>query len=85
LIFQIGQSDLGLKDRSYYTKEDEVTIAYKDYIRDLAQALNNGVSVNDIDVNAIFDFEKEIAQVNLSCSIYVSYLFFLHPVPFDSK
>jgi hypothetical protein len=55
-----------------------ITTAYKNYMRDLAQALNNGTSINDTDVTDIFEFEKKIAQVILSyplCTLCVfSYL-----------
>jgi hypothetical protein len=33
-------------------------------MQDMAQALNNGASVNDTDITAIFEFEKAIALVD---------------------
>jgi len=73
----MGQGDLGLGDNSYYTTENNITIAYKNYIRDLAQALNNGTSINDADVTAIFEFEQEIATVILIYFICARYPFLM--------
>ncbi|CAF1017329.1 unnamed protein product [Rotaria sp. Silwood1] len=58
----IGQSDLGLGQRQYYSNESKITTAYKQFIYDLATALTNDTSMIDKDVKDIFDFEKEIAK-----------------------
>jgi hypothetical protein len=80
----MSQGDLGLRDKSYYTTENNITIAYKNYIRDLAQALNNGTSINDTDVTAIFEFEKAIATVIVTYFICTTYILF-YAVSLDTK
>jgi len=62
-MLQIGQSSLGLIDRSYYVNESEVTKAYRTFMKNLALALTNDTSMIDNDVNNIFEFEKTISQV----------------------
>jgi predicted metalloendopeptidase len=61
--FEIGQSNLGLEDRSYYQSESDVTIAYRHFIRNLALAMSNTTTTIDDDVNEIFEFEKTFAKV----------------------
>ncbi|CAF2049942.1 unnamed protein product [Rotaria magnacalcarata] len=58
----IGQSDIGLGQRQYYSNESKITIAYREFIRDLAKELSDDTSMVDTDVNEIFAFEKEIAK-----------------------
>ncbi|CAF3834479.1 unnamed protein product [Rotaria magnacalcarata] len=58
----IGQSDLGLLDRSYYVNESDVTKAYRQFIRNFALAFATDRSMINHDVNAIFNFEKTIAM-----------------------
>ena len=40
-------------------------MAYQNYIRDLARAMNNDRPINNTDVTAIFEFEREISKVIL--------------------
>jgi hypothetical protein len=68
-----------LGDSSYYTKESKITRAYKKYMRDLAKALNNDLTVKESEITGIFEFEKEIAKVKFSYFICVAY-FFLHSI-----
>jgi hypothetical protein len=83
-MLQIGHSDLGLGDRSYYPEETDVMIAYRQFMQDLARALTNATSTIDDDVNATFEFEKTIAMVtNFSCT-YSSY-YFPHIVLLDES
>ncbi|CAF3477996.1 unnamed protein product [Rotaria socialis] len=58
----IGQSDIGLGQRQYYSNESKITVAYREFIRDLAKELSDNTSMVDTDVNDIFAFEKEIAK-----------------------
>ncbi|CAF3796452.1 unnamed protein product [Rotaria socialis] len=58
---RIGQSDLGLLDRSYYVNESDVTKAYRQFIQNFALALATDRSMINNDVNDIFNFEKTIA------------------------
>ncbi|UJR21017.1 hypothetical protein I4U23_024117 [Adineta vaga] len=58
----IGQSSLGLKDRSYYMNETQITQAYRNYMKSLALVLTNDTSMIDHDIIDIYDFEKTIAQ-----------------------
>ncbi|CAF0813568.1 unnamed protein product [Rotaria sordida] len=58
----IGQSDLGLGQRQYYSNESKITIAYRQFIYNLAAALTSDASMIEQDVNDIFAFEKEIAK-----------------------
>ena len=67
-----------------------ITVAYKNFIRNLAQALNNDTSINDNDVNAIFEFEQNIAKVNFlySTKNILFYTFFFskyHWTPSDQN
>ncbi|CAF4169227.1 unnamed protein product [Rotaria sp. Silwood2] len=58
----IGQSDLGLGQREYYSNESKNTIAYRQFMYDLATALASDTSMIEKDVNDTFEFEKEIAK-----------------------
>ncbi len=69
-----------MKDRSYYTKESENTKAYKKFMLDFAQKLNGDKSIQKNDVDAMFQFEKEIAKVNLFYSLHNLYPFFIHSI-----
>ena len=77
LLFQIGQGNIGLEDRNYYVNETNVTKAYRQFIQDLSLALTNDTSMIDNDVTDIFEFEQEIAKVNLALSyiLFASFLF----------
>ncbi|CAF0840982.1 unnamed protein product [Rotaria sordida] len=59
---EIGQSDLALGQKQYYANETNITIAYRQLIRELAMALGNDTSMIDHDVNDIFEFEKNISK-----------------------
>ncbi|CAF0961673.1 unnamed protein product [Rotaria sordida] len=59
---EVGQSNLALGQKQYYASETNVTIAYRQLIRELANALGNDTSMIDQDVNDIFEFEKNIAK-----------------------
>ncbi|CAF3611902.1 unnamed protein product [Rotaria sp. Silwood1] len=58
----IGQGSLGLPQRQYYAKETNITIAYRQFIYSLAEALTNDTSMINQDVNEIYDFEKNISK-----------------------
>lgn len=73
-MIQIGQSDLGLLDRSYYLNESDVTKAYRQYIRNFALAFATDKSMINSDVAAIFEFEKKIAMVIISYYSHVLHL-----------
>ena len=62
----MGQGDLGLGQKQYYTSETPVTNAYRQFMTDLAKRLTNDTSAIDQDVIDIFEFEKLIATVNIS-------------------
>ncbi|CAF0895927.1 unnamed protein product [Rotaria sordida] len=62
IIYRIGQSDLALGQKQYYANETNITIAYRQLIRELAMALGNDTSMIDQDVNDIFEFEKNISK-----------------------
>ncbi|CAF2512910.1 unnamed protein product [Rotaria sp. Silwood2] len=59
---EIGQGDLGLREREYYIQETNITVAYRRFMRDLTTALANNPSWIDNDVNDIFEFEKTISK-----------------------
>ncbi|CAF1121062.1 unnamed protein product [Rotaria sp. Silwood1] len=59
---EIGQGDLGLGERQYYTSETNITEAYRRFMRDLTTALANNPSWIDNDVDNIFEFEKKISE-----------------------
>ncbi|CAF0761494.1 unnamed protein product [Rotaria sordida] len=59
---EIGQSDLALGQKQYYANETNITIAYRQLIRELAMALGNDTSMIDQDVSDIFEFEKNISK-----------------------
>lgn len=84
LSSQIGQSSLGLEDRSYYNRDSHVTVAYREFMRGIALALTNSTSMIDDDVKEIFEFEKHIAKVaTFECK--ASGRTFVHVVPLDEK
>ncbi|CAF3857580.1 unnamed protein product [Rotaria sp. Silwood1] len=58
----IGQGSLGLSQRQYYTKETNITIAYRQFMYSIAKALTNDTSMIDQDIKEIFDFEKNISK-----------------------
>ena len=60
----MGQSDLALEQRQYYANESNTTIAYQQFIRELAGKLTNNSAMIETDVAAIFKFESDLAQVN---------------------
>lgn len=59
----MGQGDLGLGQKQYYMNETPVTIAYRQFMTDLAKVLAKDTSAIAQDVNDIFQFEKMIAEV----------------------
>ncbi|CAF3718768.1 unnamed protein product [Adineta steineri] len=59
---EMGQGDLGLGQKQYYMSETPVTIAYRQFMTDVAKALTNDTSMIAQDVTDIFEFEKTIAQ-----------------------
>jgi hypothetical protein len=61
---QISPSHLNLGYRGFYT-ENQLAKIYRQFIRDVVLALTNHTSMIYADVNDIFNFEKEIAKVNL--------------------
>ncbi|CAF2099472.1 unnamed protein product [Rotaria magnacalcarata] len=65
---EIGQGDLGLGQKQYYTTETNITVAYRQFMRDIAKSLADDVSMVDIDINDMFDFEKTISEYHWSSS-----------------
>ncbi|CAF4786055.1 unnamed protein product, partial [Rotaria magnacalcarata] len=61
----MGQASLGLLQRQYYENETNITIAYRQFISNLARTLTNDTSMIDQDVKEIFDFDKNISKVKL--------------------
>lgn len=63
-ILQLGQGDLGLQETEYYNNDSStITIAYRQFMTDLATALTNDTSAIAVDVQAIYELEKNISQV----------------------
>ena len=62
-LFQIGQGNLGLGQKQYYMSETPVTIAYRQFMQSLAEALADDKTMIVQDVNDMFEFEKTIAKV----------------------
>ena len=62
-LTQVSQSDLALEQRDYYARESNITVAYRQFIRDLTRALTSDSSAIDKDVQDIYDFEAQIAKV----------------------
>ncbi|CAF3334120.1 unnamed protein product [Rotaria socialis] len=58
----VGQASLGLLQRQYYENETNITIAYRQFVSNLARALTNDTSMIDQDVKEIFDFDKNISK-----------------------
>ncbi|CAF3073352.1 unnamed protein product [Rotaria sp. Silwood2] len=58
---RIAQSDLGLEQRQYYLNETKLTIAYRQFIYDLAMSLANDTTMVDKDTRDIYEFEKKIS------------------------
>ncbi|CAF1088486.1 unnamed protein product [Rotaria sordida] len=58
---RIAQSDLGLEQRQYYLNETKLTLAYKQFMYDLAMSLTNDTTMVDKDARDIYEFEKKIA------------------------
>ena len=62
-MFQLGQGSLGLQERKYYENETDVTLAYRQFMQNLASELTNDTTDVPSDVIAMFLFEKQISQV----------------------
>ena len=62
-MFQLGQGSLGLQEREYYENETDITLAYRQFMQNLASALTNETTDVASDVIAMFLFEKQISQV----------------------
>lgn len=58
----IGQGSLGLPQRRYFENETDVTIAYRNLIRNLAKELSTSTTTIETDINEMFQFEKDISQ-----------------------
>ena len=65
IILQLGQGTLGLQETEYYDNETDITVAYRQFMTDLASALTNETSTIDNDVCDMYTFEKNISQVIL--------------------
>jgi hypothetical protein len=63
-IFQLSQGNLGLQETEYYENETAITVAYRQFMIDLATALTNETTQIQTDVMDIYTFEKNISQVN---------------------
>jgi len=65
---ELGQGSLGLQETEYYQNETDITIAYRQFMTDLAGVLTNDSMAISNDVMAMYLFEKDIAQVHWSAS-----------------
>ena len=64
LLLKLGQSDLALSNRQDYLDANKpVNAAYQTLIREFAQTLTDDPSTIDADLNAMYDFERRLAQV----------------------
>lgn len=61
--FQIGQAELPLLDRTYYSSNSSTTAAYLSFMREITEALNDGSEVDEKDIEEMFQLERKIAQV----------------------
>lgn len=59
---ELGQGSLGLQERAYYENETDITLAYRQFMENLASALTKDTKDVPSDVIAMFLFEKEISQ-----------------------
>ena len=64
-IVQLGQGTLGLQESEYYSNETEITLAYRQFMTDLATAMTNDTLTITNDVLAMYLFEQDIAKVIL--------------------
>ncbi|CAF4325640.1 unnamed protein product, partial [Adineta steineri] len=62
-VLTIGAGDLGLGQQEYYMNEPKITMAYRQYMFDLASILSNDTSTIEQDVNDVYKLEKELANV----------------------
>lgn len=65
---ELGQGDLGLESKDYYKTETPTTIAYRQFMRDLAKALATDTSMIEQDVTDMYEFEQNIAQYHWTAS-----------------
>ncbi|CAF0965181.1 unnamed protein product [Adineta ricciae] len=67
-FIRVSQSDLALEQRARYDNETSVTIAYRQFIYDLASLLTNVTNTTQLqqDVVDIFEFEKNISRHHLT-------------------
>ncbi|CAF4001934.1 unnamed protein product [Adineta steineri] len=61
-VLKIGRGDLGLGKPEYYMNESKITMAYRQYMFDLASILSNDTSTIEQDVNDVYKLEKEFAK-----------------------
>lgn len=59
----MGQGTLGLQESEYYMNETDITLAYRQFMTDLATLLTNDTLTINNDVIAMYLFEKQIAEV----------------------
>ncbi|CAF1189094.1 unnamed protein product [Rotaria sp. Silwood1] len=59
---ELGQGTLGLQETEYYNNETDITLAYRQFMADLATALTNDTSAIITDVIAMYLLEKNISQ-----------------------
>ena len=62
-IVQLGQGTLGLQESDYYMNETDITLAYRQFMTDLATAMTNDTLTITNDVLAMYLFEQDIAKV----------------------
>ncbi len=65
-----------MKNLIHYSKGIEVIIAYWKFLNDLALALTNDTSKIVDDIVALFEFEREIQEVNFFSHKYFLFYFF---------
>ncbi|CAF1487471.1 unnamed protein product [Adineta ricciae] len=58
----IGQGNLGLEDPSYYMNDTSITKSYRQFMRNVILTFDNHTSINNTDIDEIFNFEKSLAQ-----------------------
>ena len=81
-LLQITQGSLSLLDRTFYHADPTMINAYLDFIRNVAQELNNGQDIDPDDITQMFRLEKKIAEVSV-CLAVREMTSFLLAVPLD--
>ena len=64
-----------MADRSYYFRDskDDIVIAYKKYMKTIAQLFGANEGEAKTFVESTFNFEKKLAEVSFSDTIFTNY------------